>query len=132
MVTIYSLPQMRCDPDCGECCGIVACSPHDYRKLATYAKTKGIKPVRQGSTCPWFQKGTCAVYPARPFACRMFGHCERMKCPRGYNVDVTVDDEMRLCANEGQEARKRDGYMMLHESVYSTDEIIEMVAGLMK
>lgn len=126
-----SLPQMQCDDGCGECCGPVACTKDDYRRVVVYARRAGVKPIRQGIRCPWYQQGKCSVYPARPYACRMFGHCTDMVCPRGYNANVDPDVEQRLKDLQVREI-KRHGIRMLHEIVYSLDEIKDLLDELLQ
>lgn len=82
------LPIMQCDTNCGACCGVVPCTEGEYTAVAAYAQERGIEPLRQGMTCPWYQGGSCAVHPVRPAVCRLFGHTEDMECPRGYNVNL--------------------------------------------
>lgn len=91
------LPVMQCDAGCGECCGIVLCKEGEYQKVIEYAESNNITPVQQGVTCPWYQQGTCSVYPVRPGICRLFGHTESLDCKRGYNVNVsgTVERTVR-------------------------------------
>jgi Fe-S-cluster containining protein len=84
-----ALPVMRCDVNCGACCGIVLCKEGEYQKVVEYAAANGIAPVKQGITCPWYQGGTCSVYPVRPGICRLFGHTEDLVCKHGYNVNVS-------------------------------------------
>lgn len=119
----YKLPVMQCDDGCGKCCGPVLCQDHEYKRVVGFAANRGIEPVRQGMTCPWFQDGRCQVYDARPHACRLFGHCEGMVCCKGYNVNVPekiVSRIMRDYLAAGQVDR------MLHEACYSLDEIQEL------
>lgn len=83
------LPTMQCDPNCGECCGPVNCTEGEYQAITEYASNHGIEPVDQGITCPWYQDGVCKVHPVRPAICRMFGHVERLRCCKGYNVNMS-------------------------------------------
>ena len=94
----FPLPTMQCDDDCGECCGVILCKPHEYDAVVKYASENGISPVRQGLGCPWYQGGKCSVYPVRPWICRTYGHFanRHMTCPRGYNVNVSPMIEKML------------------------------------
>lgn len=83
------LPVMQCDSGCGACCGVVMCKEGEYQKIIEYAEANQITPINQGATCPWYQQGTCSVYPVRPGLCRLFGHTERMTCKHGYNVNIS-------------------------------------------
>ncbi|MFI5296665.1 MAG: YkgJ family cysteine cluster protein [Polyangiales bacterium] len=105
------LPAMKCDAGCGACCGPAPASEAEYQKVLHVARSKGIVPKRQGVTCPFFQGGTCQVYDARPFACRLFGHVEGMTCERGHNVNITPRDEYRLRLRHGDPKR------VLHEAL---------------
>ena len=90
------LPSMRCDDNCGECCGIVMCSEQEYEHVIGYAVAHDIPAVDQGAACPFYQGGRCAVHPVRPFPCHMFGHVPKLECPHGYNVNITPKHEKRL------------------------------------
>ncbi len=89
MPKYLTLPAMQCDTNCGLCCGVVACTQGEYEAVQNYASEHGLSPVAQGLTCPWYQSGQCAVHDARPAVCRLFGHTERLECPKGYNVNVS-------------------------------------------
>ncbi len=82
------LPPMQCDVGCGQCCGIVPVTKQEYEKVVFVARAKGIVPVSQGITCPFYQKGVCSVYDARPLVCKLFGHQASMECVHGYNTNV--------------------------------------------
>lgn len=90
------LPKMKCDKNCGACCGPVLCDETEFMAVNKYAFDNGIVPKRQGLNCPWYQDGECKVYPVRPFACRLFGHVKKMVCCRGYNVNITGKQEKRV------------------------------------
>lgn len=97
-----SLPTMECTPGCGDCCGVVICHPHEYAAVNAYAKEHGITPKDQGITCPWYQEGTCAVYPVRPFVCQMFGHSKSLVCPHGFNTNIPEKLERRYTKQYGE------------------------------
>lgn len=117
---IAELPVMQCDPNCGACCGPVLCSEAEYQTVAKHVREQGIVPKRQGpDVCPFYQEGTCAVYEARPFPCRLFGHVEGMNCCKGYNVNVSPKRERRLMAQYHSEGGMRPtDYRSLHECAY--------------
>lgn len=121
------LPAMKCDQGCGECCGVTPASQSEFDRVNQYARDNGIKPADNGMTCPWYQGGTCAVYPARPLVCRMFGHVGFMVCPRGYNANVRPEAEEYLMrqipAQAGGKEAARLGMRLLHEAVISVEEI---------
>jgi len=106
------LPPMRCDDGCGECCGPVPASPQEYETVVAYARERGIQPLNQGLTCPWYQGGRCAVHEVRPTLCRLFGHVPQMQCSRGHNRNVSreVARELMLAAYQSNMERN----VMLH------------------
>lgn len=89
---------MQCDTGCGKCCGPVPCLESEYQRVEQYVERNGIIPVRQGTTCPFYQNGQCVVYAVRPFTCRAFGHFANpmMTCCRGYNTDVDRKEQKEL------------------------------------
>jgi Fe-S-cluster containining protein len=88
-INVEDLPEMRCDDNCGLCCGITFASEKEYQKIKDYMKEHNVFPERNhGLTCCLYQNGRCAVYPVRPLLCRVFGHTEQLFCPKGYNVNV--------------------------------------------
>lgn len=93
---------MRCDAGCGECCGIAPATRTELARVVRFAKQCSIQPVEQGVTCPWYQGGSCAVYPVRPLSCRLFGHSAKLRCPHGYNVDVPERDIVRMVRANGE------------------------------
>ncbi len=93
MISLPVLPTMQCDDNCGECCGPVLCTDKEYEAVKRAAKRNGVKPVKQGLTCPYYQQGRCQVYEARPRICRLFGHCTGLVCCKGYNTNVPASVE---------------------------------------
>jgi len=123
------LPPMRCDDGCGKCCGIAPASPDEYRAVVRYARANNITPKKQGLTCPFYQGGTCAVYPVRPVMCRVFGHSEDLPCPHGYNtnVDQAIVDGMITAQGDPKEAT------MLHQALIDwglATDMEDMLSGL--
>ena len=104
-------PPMKCDQGCGECCGPAPATENEYRRVLAVAKAKGIVPIRQGITCPFYQEGTCSIYEARPLACRIFGHLRAMPCSRGYNTNIPDDMGRRIVFKNGTPQR------VLHEAL---------------
>jgi Fe-S-cluster containining protein len=127
------VPHMACDKGCTDCCGVVAVSQGEYEALLAHAFKKNIKPVRQGTTCPWFQDGGCSVYEARPFVCRFFGHTDLMTCPHGYNENVDPHTERLMEARYAREsATSPNGeheHRLLHEVVMDAEEILGLLAA---
>ena len=105
------LPPMQCDKGCGDCCGPAPATEKEYQKVLFVAKAKKIVPLKQGSTCPFYQGGECTVYDARPLACRAFGHVPEMACSRGYNTNVPEAWMGRLIHRNGMPRR------VLHEAL---------------
>lgn len=80
---------MQCVEGCGDCCGVVPATVGELRAVEQYARANGVRPVEQGLTCPFFQRGKCQVYPVRPRICQAFGHdAGRLECLHGRNVNV--------------------------------------------
>ena len=67
---------------------MVSVSEERYKAIRAYASEHGIEPLDQGTQCPWYQGGKCAVYIVRPLVCHLFGHTEELLCSRGYNVNI--------------------------------------------
>jgi hypothetical protein len=97
-------PPMRCDDGCGECCGPVPVTQEELERVAKYVEKHNLPVLDQGLTCPFFQKGRCAVHEVRPFACQAFGHVEGMSCIRGYNVNIPEDVMHRRIIKNGEPA----------------------------
>ncbi len=99
------LSSMRCDAACGECCGVVPVTEADFHRVERYVLAHSVPILDQGLTCPFFQGGTCAVYTSRPMVCRLFGHVERMTCPRGYNTNIDEDAANMWCNSAHRDRR---------------------------
>jgi Fe-S-cluster containining protein len=121
------LPSMKCDAGCGRCCGPVGCTVAEYDAVVAYAGANGITPARQGITCPYYQGGTCAVYPVRPMLCRLFGHTPKMVCANGHNVNVPEKRERRIMDDYVRAGATPDRAVFLHEAVYPGDDFTAMV-----
>lgn len=121
----FFLPKMRCDHGCGECCGLALATQVEFDRVVAFAKANNIEPVKQGTRCPWYQDGQCSVYQARPTVCRIFGHVDRMVCPRGYNTNVAEAVEKRLI--NGMKRDATGAVRLLHEVVYGLPELNELV-----
>jgi Fe-S-cluster containining protein len=122
MFKLPILPSMKCDDGCGACCGPVTCTPAEFDAVNAYAASHGVKPRRQGITCPFFQEGRCSVHEARPFICRFFGHSPRLVCERGYNENISAKSERKITYAYQKELAKH-GERWLHETVFTNSEI---------
>jgi Fe-S-cluster containining protein len=118
-------PSMRCDTGCGECCGLVPATHEEFSRIKTFIKIKGVIPKEQGITCPFYQEGTCKVYPVRPLICQVFGHVDdpRATCPRGYNVNIPKPSVDRMFRRNGEAKR------FLHEFLpdFSQDKLEALI-----
>ena len=103
------LPTMKCDSECGECCGVVPATEAEYRRVETFVRDQKIEVRDQGITCPFYQEGKCVIYPVRPLACHLFGHSKKMECPHGHNVNIPERKVRRAIE------RKGDPHRVLHE-----------------
>jgi Fe-S-cluster containining protein len=108
------IPSMQCDEHCGECCGLVPVTETEFRRVERFIDENGIEAVHYpDGTCPFFQKGTCAIYPVRPLVCQLYGHSADplMTCPRGYNVNLPERQVVRMITANGKTTH------VLHELV---------------
>lgn len=94
-----SLPVMTCVPDCGDCCGPVPITKKERNRIQAYITKHNVVPKYTGYlTCPFFQEGSCKVYPVRPLVCAIFGHTRKMACPKGRSrfVPEKITHQMML------------------------------------
>jgi Fe-S-cluster containining protein len=105
----FKLPTMKCDSGCGECCGLAPTTEAEFRRVEAFIQEHGIQPINQGITCPFYQEGRCAIYPVRPLSCQLFGHSEKMVCPRGYNTNIPERKLRRAALRNGSASK------VLHE-----------------
>lgn len=120
-----SMPKMQCDHGCGDCCGVAPCSEAEYQRVMNFASEHDIVPLRQGSTCPFYWDGTCAVYEVRPGICRLFGHSPDLVCSRGYNTNIDPRAEAVLSKEINEHVTRAP--RILHQCVYGPDEFTEIV-----
>jgi len=73
------IPSMVCKPGCSDCCGPVPFCKDEWDAVAD-------KRPATSLNCPYICKTGCAIYPNRPFMCRLFGTLSdpKMRCPHGY------------------------------------------------
>lgn len=102
------VPKMQCDEHCGGCCGPVACSETEADLIRQFCEDNGVV-LQNGDplTCGFYQKGRCAIYPVRPFLCRLFGHVPGMVCVHGYNRNITKEKERKLMSRYLQKTAKQ-------------------------
>jgi Fe-S-cluster containining protein len=116
---------MKCDHDCGKCCGPILCLSEELDRVTAYAAAHGIVPARQGITCPFFQAGGCAVYSVRPFVCQIFGHSPTLRCEHGHNVNISNEREQKLM---DRYRRCGDPSASLHSLIYTDGELAAIVS----
>lgn len=85
---LYALiPDMICDPGCTLCCrdfGVPSRTALEQKRLVDYAQAHGIvKGPTYGNTCPYVTERGCAVHPARPLICRLYGVSPNYPCVLG-------------------------------------------------
>ncbi len=84
------IPSVPCPSGCISCCkkfGIPSRNEEEDRRLKEYLKIHNI-PGRvndfevsdEDNTCPYVTTKGCAVYPARPFICRLYGASPSYPC----------------------------------------------------
>ena len=128
------LPSMQCDDGCGACCGIVPASRAEYDAITQFAKRKGLMPVAQSHTCPWYQGGKCSVYEVRPTMCKVFGHVPEMSCIKGYNRNVSA----KIVRNMITDSKARKDTVLLHQSLVdfrvsaSIDEVLGKLSAFLQ
>ncbi len=82
------IPKSTCPPGCGECCGILWPSLTEIRNIKEWCRShnKEYKEfhMQVGSDCPYLGEAKeCAIYPVRPFLCRIMGASRAIPCPLG-------------------------------------------------
>lgn len=80
------VPELECE-NCGDCCGPAPLTEREATDIFDYAFRHKIKPMpaADGITWPWRQDERCAVWPVRPFICRLQGRVPRvLECGRGH------------------------------------------------
>lgn len=87
---VYSqIPEARCPEGCGDCCGPVFPSLTELRNIKDWCINHHIGfrdflDVTENGTCPYLdQDKRCAIYPVRPFLCRILGASTDLPCPLG-------------------------------------------------
>lgn len=85
------IPTFVCEPGCNDCCGPVAMSKTERKKIGL---DSSITPVDSTMTCKFYTHSCCSIYKDRPLLCRLFGTTEKLKCPkRGPEKLLTQEQE---------------------------------------
>ena len=85
---IYSLiPDMLCKPGCKECCinfGVPSRTKVEDERIRSFLREHGMEMKQAtGATCPYVSDIGCAIYPVRPFTCRLYGASPNYLCKVG-------------------------------------------------
>jgi Fe-S-cluster containining protein len=119
---------MKCE-QCGHCCGIVMCSVDEYKIIKDYIEKHNITPKAQESDCPFLlgstgSSRTCAIYPVRPYTCKLFGHTHTLMCKYRHNKNIPLYQVEIL-----NEKHMIGETTCLHEFCYETSEIEKIIAN---
>lgn len=101
-----TLPTLDCQKQCQECCGPIAMSGIEWRRIV---QRLGYAPNGDDSLiCPMLcrDSGLCRVYDIRPLICRLWGLVKDMACPFGcepqrWLTDDEAHDYLRRVARIG-------------------------------
>ena len=156
-VTKLDLERADCG-ECGRCCQsppfLMTTSDLEYQLVMSYIREHALPfslqfipcspdhgDKREGYlswTCPLYtSKGGCAVYPVRPFACRIFGPLAQepitfpycvFKNPRIYHIPPEIPLWDRYAAILRQYDFKR-GYLFPRQVCYDSP-ILELILGM--
>lgn len=90
---LSNIPRFECKPGCGDCCGPVAMSKLELKRLV---QASGLPDKRLSTAfmlktgcldCPLLDQAThrCTQYEIRPAICKIFGSSlhARLRCPHG-------------------------------------------------
>lgn len=103
------IPKHNCR-NCGDCCGplmvtkkeLSEIKKHVDRNISKKEKNRLKKQKRDPLTCQFrdLENKNCAIYPARPEVCKLFGVVDRLPCPYGNSASIpdtmiatTLDEE---------------------------------------
>ncbi len=80
------IPQAVCPTNCGACCGVIFPSLAELRAVKEWCENhhREYKDFTMivGLDCPYLnEKKACAIYPVRPFLCRIVGASSDIPCP---------------------------------------------------
>lgn len=98
------LPTIECQRKCQECCGPLAMTRLEAKRLPEFKFERGFwktqltnRPMgaafitvtpHHSLVCPMLKDGACSVYSRRPAVCRLWGITEDMPCPHGCKPSV--------------------------------------------
>jgi hypothetical protein len=110
-VLYATLPRLDCQKKCSECCGPVAMTRLEAKRINQVAEIRTFPlpathedrnfgmyrcvVVQEDLTCPLLKDGLCSVYAIRPAICRLWGLVPKMKCPHGCEPErwITKEEE---------------------------------------
>lgn len=83
LAVAVKFPAMPACTNCGDCCGPVTATFKEVRRIRNFVERGKIEWVDHddATTCGFYQNQRCAIYEARPAACRMYGVVKEMPCP---------------------------------------------------
>jgi len=105
------IPSVPCPPGCITCCkkfGIPSRIPDEDARIKAFLKEHGISgrvnnfEVSNSSgefrstgdnTCPYVTTKGCAIYPVRPFICRLYGTSPNYLCIENVRPAVILSEE---------------------------------------
>lgn len=83
------IPKSNCPEGCGKCCGPIFPSLAELQNIKIYCTEHHIEfrnflDITEDGFCPYLQTDKrCAIYPVRPFLCRILGTSSVLPCPLG-------------------------------------------------
>lgn len=103
------LPRIACQQRCQVCCGPIAMSRLEFRRLLSIDPTLRHKISQMQSelgfnygrsyliglgreACSFLRDGACSIYSLRPLICRLWGMTQTMRCPWGCQPERFLND----------------------------------------
>lgn len=102
------IPSVPCPPGCITCCkkfGIPSRIPEEDSRIKAFLKEHGISGrvndfelSDSENTCPYVTTKGCAIYPVRPFICRLYGTSPNYTCIENVRppVMLSLEEEEEL------------------------------------
>jgi Fe-S-cluster containining protein len=122
---LYSMiPSVPCPPGCITCCkkfGVPSRIPEEDARIKAFLKEHGISgrvndfEVSEGdNTCPYVTTKGCAIYPVRPFICRLYGTSPNYLCIENVRpaVLLSAEEEEQLLFLYSELAKKQKDFGM--------------------